>query len=70
MHAAWEVEEVRRLAAGTLAIRRLAGEASVDPRPADGTLAASLKRRSGAARRRRPAHRGARRSRATALHRL
>ena len=45
MHPAWEVEEVRRLASGTLEIR--AAQGNTPPRQADGGLVLSLKRRTG-----------------------
>ena len=45
MHPAWEIEEVRRLASGTLEIR--AAEGDTPQRQSDGTLVLSLKRRTG-----------------------
>jgi len=47
MHLAWELEELRRLATGTMEIRSLAADAPA-PRLADGTLVVSFKRRTGA----------------------
>ena len=47
MHLAWELEELRRLASGTMDIRSLAADAPA-PRLADGTLVVSFKRRTGA----------------------
>ena len=45
MHPEWEVEEVRRMASGTLQIR--AAEGNTPQRHADGTLVLSMKRRTG-----------------------